>query len=124
MILHRYYFISAMLLFAIEVLIALYVRDTLIRPYGGDFLVVMFLYCLVRAVTLWNWNRVAAGVLILAYIMEIGQYLDVLKILGFDKSGVVGVVIGSRFEWGDMFAYTLGIAVVVLFENRKRLLQA
>ncbi|WP_092559518.1 hypothetical protein [Anaeromicropila populeti] len=43
------YLIAFMGLLGIEVLIARYVHDTVIRPYIGDVLVVIVLYCLVRS---------------------------------------------------------------------------
>ena len=43
------YFLVAVALFITEVLIALYVRDDFIRPYVGDFLVVILVYCAGRA---------------------------------------------------------------------------
>lgn len=42
------YFLLALLFFIIEVLIALYVKDNFVRPYVGDYLVVMLIYCAVR----------------------------------------------------------------------------
>ena len=42
------YFLFALALFMIEVLIALFVHDSFIRPYLGDFLVVILIYCAVR----------------------------------------------------------------------------
>ena len=39
------YFFLAILLLMIEIVIALFVHDELIRPIGGDFLVVVFLSC-------------------------------------------------------------------------------
>ena len=43
----RSYFSFFVLLFIIEVLIALFVNDRLIRPYVGDFLVVILIYCFI-----------------------------------------------------------------------------
>ncbi len=42
---HRKYFFSTLLLFATEIFIAAYLHDAVIRPYGGDFLVVILIYC-------------------------------------------------------------------------------
>ena len=42
-----FYIISFLLIFCIEVLIALYVRDNFIRPYVGDMLVVVLVYSFV-----------------------------------------------------------------------------
>ena len=39
-----FYIISFLVIFCIEVLIALYVRDRFIRPYVGDMLVVVLVY--------------------------------------------------------------------------------
>jgi uncharacterized membrane protein len=39
---HKTYFLLAVLLFVIELLIALYLHDRFIRPHVGDFLVVIF----------------------------------------------------------------------------------
>jgi hypothetical protein len=43
-----FYIISFLVIFCIEVLIALYVRDRFIRPYVGDMLVVVLVYSFVR----------------------------------------------------------------------------
>ncbi len=44
------YLIAALFIFAVEVVIALYVRDDFVRPYLGDVLAVMLVYCAVRTV--------------------------------------------------------------------------
>lgn len=43
-----FYIISFLVIFCIEVFIALYVRDSFIRPYMGDALVVVLVYSFVR----------------------------------------------------------------------------
>jgi len=113
------YFLFAILLFIIEVLIALYVKDAIIRPYGGDFLVVILLYYLVR--TFWNGAsfQVALGVLIFAYTVEILQYLKIVDFLGLTGNRLAEIVIGTGFSWWDMLAYTLGIIVVYFIDNRQ-----
>ena len=49
--LHRGYALAAVILFAIEVVIALYVRDRFVRPHLGDTLAVLLVYCGLRATT-------------------------------------------------------------------------
>ncbi|MBB5638747.1 glucan phosphoethanolaminetransferase (alkaline phosphatase superfamily) [Pedobacter cryoconitis] len=46
---NKYYFGFTLLLLSIEILIARYAHDQIIRPYAGDFLIVIFLYCLVMS---------------------------------------------------------------------------
>jgi len=43
---HLKYFIATVLLFFVEAVIARYMHDSFIRPFGGDFLVVILMYCL------------------------------------------------------------------------------
>lgn len=110
------YFLLAVLIFVMEVLIALYVRDGFVRPYVGDFLVVMLLYCGVRAFVEAPALTVALGVLGFAYGVETLQYFQVVKRLGWEHSRLANVVIGNYFSWSDMAAYTLGIACTVALE--------
>ena len=125
----KWYFVAAVFLFIVEILIALYVHDQIVRPYIGDFLVVILLYCFVRAFLDANAVKVAVGVLIFAYLIEFLQYLDLIAFLGLQKSRLANVVLGNYFEWIDMVAYTLGIVAVIIFEsmrkyNRKRVYSA
>ena len=112
------YFLFAMVLFIIEVLIALFVKDSFIRPYGGDFLVVILLYYLVRA--FWGGTpfQVALGVLIFAYIVETLQYFKIVDLLGLTGNRLAEIVIGTGFSWWDMLAYTLGVLVVYLIDKK------
>ena len=43
----RSYFLWTITLIFIEIVIALFVHDGIVRPYGGDFLVVILIYCFV-----------------------------------------------------------------------------
>lgn len=105
---NKTYFLLGIVLFLIEVLIALFVKDALIRPYGGDFLAVIMLYAFARAMVNWPAIRVALAALGIAYAIEIAQYLDLLSWLGWQDNTLARVVLGSSFEWIDMLAYTLG----------------
>jgi Protein of unknown function (DUF2809) len=110
------YFILAVLLFVIEVLIALFVRDRFIRPYGGDVLVVMLVYCAVRSFFVLRPLPLAIGVLIFSFTVEFLQYLNIVDILGLRNSEVASTVIGTLFEWGDLLAYVVGIVIILIFE--------
>ena len=103
----------------IEVLIALYVRDRFIRPYGGDFLVVIMLYFGVRAISKAEPWKIAVGVFLFACMIEIGQYLHLVDWLGLSKNTVAKTVIGYGFEWWDILAYFLGVVSVVLVDTWK-----
>src|SRR5215471_18268242 len=93
---HRY-FLVALLLFIIEVLIALYVHDSFIRPYFGDFLVVILIYCAVRSVFSASTLKIAKGVLLFAYLVEGLQYIHIVDRLGFTNNALARTVIGVGF---------------------------
>jgi hypothetical protein len=117
---HKTYFLLAMLLFVIELLIALYLHDRFIRPYVGDFLVVIFLYCFFRSFLKTNYVIVALAVLLFAYIIEVTQYFHLIKRLGWQHFRLAHWILGSGFEWIDLVAYTLGIIVVISIEKTRR----
>jgi Protein of unknown function (DUF2809) len=113
-----FYAISAFLLFITEVLIALFVHDQFIRPYIGDFLVVILIYCFVKSFLNTPVVPTAIGVLLFAYTVELLQYFRIVEVLGLQHSRAARIIIGSAFEWQDMLAYTLGILMVVLVEKK------
>ncbi len=120
---NKKYFILAIFLFIIEVLIALFVRDRFIRPYVGDFLVVMLIYCAVRTVLKASAWKIALGVLLFSYLVETLQYFQLIKRLGLENNTIGRTVIGYGFEWLDLIAYTLGIVTVLIFERKSLFLK-
>ena len=112
------YLISAVILFGIEVLIALFVHDRFIRPLGGDFLVVILLYCLIRGIFDVSVSKAAAVALGIAFAVEISQYWHLIQLLGLAKNKIARLVLGTTFSYQDMLCYTLGIVSVLLVEKR------
>lgn len=116
------YLLFAIILLVVEVLIALYVRDRIVRPYVGDYLVVIMIYCFVKAFIKASPLKVAIGVLLFAYLIEALQYFNFLEFIGLENNKIAKIVLGHGFEWIDIIAYTLGIGTVLLLErgsNRK-----
>ena len=114
---NKNYFTAAVLLFLTEVGIALFIKDKFIRPYVGDFLVVILIYCFLKS--FWNETPLKVGIYVLAFAfaIEVGQHFQLVKLLGLDHSQVARTVIGTGFDWGDLVAYSLGILVVLGFES-------
>lgn len=110
------YFLFAFILFAVELLIALFVRDSFIRPYFGDFLVVMLIYCAIRAFIKVSPIKLAIGVLLFSFLIEMLQYFRIVDRLGLSGNTVAKTVIGYGFEWWDMLAYTLGVLTILALE--------
>ena len=111
-----YYFIAFIILFIGEVLIALYAHDEFVRPLLGDFLVVIMLYCLVKSVVKKQEFEIGLFVLIFAYLVELGQYYQLVKLVGLGDNQLANIVFGNFFSWVDIVMYTLGIMLVLTFE--------
>jgi len=116
---HKTYFLLALLLLITEIIIGLYLHDVFIRPYGGDFLVVILLYCIVKSFTNFPLLPVALGVLVFAYAIEISQYFHLITLLGLEHSKTAKLLLGTSFSFTDLLCYTLGILTVVFIENVK-----
>lgn len=113
------YFLLAILLFLTEVAIALFVHDRIVRPYIGDVLVVILIYCFVRSFFNVPVIKLSIAVLLFAYLIEISQYYNFLTYLGLQDIKVARIVMGVSFEWIDMLCYTVGILIVIAVENKR-----
>lgn len=87
-----FYLVATMILFAVEVFIALYVHDSFIRPYVGDVLVVIVLYCFVRIWISKGWACLPVFLFLFAAGVEVMQYFQLSKMLG------VGCILLGLFQ--------------------------
>lgn len=115
--LNKTYLILTIFLFVIEVLIALFVHDNFIRPYVGDVLVVILIYCFVKSFLDLPEFILAIGVLLFAFAIEFLQYVKIVNVLGLEKSELMRTVLGTSFAWLDLLAYVVGIGIVLMAEK-------
>ena len=115
-----WYFLFSLLLLGVEIFIGVYMHDRIIRPYGGDFLVVIWLYCLVRSFWDLPVPVTAVSVLLFSYLVETSQYFHLADRLGFKGHSLMRVILGSYFTWTDILSYTLGILFVLVVEGMIR----
>jgi hypothetical protein len=111
------YFILAFLLFITEVLIAVFVHDQFVRPYVGDYLVVILIYCFLRGFLKASIWQISIFTLLFSYAIETLQYFNLVGMLGLQHSRIANIIIGNSFAWADIIAYTLGIATVMGVEK-------
>lgn len=114
---NKNYFYLTITLFLTEVLIALFVKDTLIRPFLGDVLVVILIYCFLRIFLKINYWKTAIGVLLFAFMIEILQYFDYVKLLGLENNRLFSVIMGRTFEILDFAAYFAGFLLIISAEK-------
>jgi hypothetical protein len=111
------YFVLTILIFVIEVLIALFVSDNFVRPYFGDVLVVILIYSFLKSFLRLPVLPVALFVLVFSFTIEFLQYINIIRLLSLEKSAVARTVIGTSFAWYDVIAYIAGTGIVLAVEN-------
>ena len=115
----RYFALAAAILL-LEILIARYINDTIVRPYIGDLLVVVLLYCFVKSFVDLPVLPVSLGVLAFAFLVEVLQYFRLVELLRLQDSPLARTLIGTSFSWVDMWCYVLGIGLVLVVETLAR----
>ena len=106
------YIIIFVLLFAVEVVIALTQHGNFIRDYGGDIIVMWVLYCFVQAVLGGENNHYIVNVCLLVFAVGV----EFLQLWGFvDRFGienpVLRTLIGTSFVPEDLLCYAAGTGI-------------
>ena len=114
---NKSYFLLSLFLLAIELYTGIYMHDAIIRPFGGDFLVVILLYCLVKSFLNSPVLLTACWILVFAYAVEVSRYFHLVRLLGLQHSNMAKILLGTSFSFIDMGMYTLGILLVIIVEN-------
>lgn len=111
------YAVSFAVILIIEILIALFVRDSFIRPYGGDILVTILICCLMRMIFLDKIPLLPLWVFLFAVLVEVLQYFDIVSLLGLGDIKFFVVLIGNSFSFVDIICYAVGCVLFYLREK-------
>lgn len=95
-------------LLVIEICIALFVHDVFVRPYVGDMLVTLLLCCMARMVFPEKMRLLPLFVFLFAACVEIGQYFDMVAVLGLADNRILSIALGRTFSWMDLVCYAVG----------------
>jgi hypothetical protein len=112
----RGYALAAALVFAVEVLIALFVRDGFVRPYLGDVLAVVLVYLFIRAVTKLNLPAALTITLAFALAIELSQLFGLMDLLRLRGNRLAHFTIGGSFDPKDLLCYLAGGLAIALAE--------
>ena len=104
-------------LFFIEVIIALFVHDNFVRPYIGDLLVTILLCAFLRIFIPEKIKALPIFVFVFSVLVEFAQYIDIVKLLGFENNKFLSVIIGRSFSVIDIIYYALG-CILFFFLDR------
>ena len=111
------YGISAFIILIIEILIALFVNDEFIRPYGGDILVVILLGCITRIAFPNGIKLLPVWIFIFAVMVEIAQGINIVSVLGLNDITFFRILIGTSFSFIDILCYGAGCILFWLAEK-------
>ena len=100
----------------IEIVIALYVRDDFIRPYGGDILIAVLICCFVRIFFPTGVRLLPVWVFLFSAAVEIAQYFDYVTLLGLGHIEFFRVWMGTSFSFLDILCYLAGCVLFVPFD--------
>ena len=121
------YFVSFCVLLVVEITIAYFLNDVIIRPFIGDVFVVMLIYCLASTFLASNSNDIktnvfpiAIGVLVFACFIEMLQATNFLTYFRLNDNRLLRIMLGSVFDYWDFLAYALGFGGILLIENARR----
>lgn len=110
------YFLVFIALFVIEVIIALFVRDSFIRPFLGDVLVVALIASFMRIIFPKKPQLLPIYATLFAFAVEILQYFDIVLLLGLSDNPVISTVIGRTFDFSDLICYLIGGLLFLITE--------
>lgn len=108
------YIFLFVIIFAQEVIIALYVDDGFIRPYGGDIIVEWLIYCFVRILYPKKFKKLPLYIFLFSVGIEITQYFKLIELLGWSDNAIARAVIGTSFAWADIICYAIGCVCIRL----------
>ena len=111
-----FYAICFVVILAVEIIIGIYVRDSFVRPYMGDALVVVLIYCFVRIFIPKGLLRLPFYVLSFDCFIEILQYFQLVDVLGISNH-IIRIIIGSTFDLKDIISYVVGYVFILIAEH-------
>jgi hypothetical protein len=120
---HLKYIIMFAILLIIEIFIGKFINEGFIRDYGGDILIIPLLYTFVR-IFFANDSKAAIlylplGLLVLGVCAEIVQACNLIAVLGIRKNSLLGIIIGSTFDWKDILCYLAGTVSILGWNYKK-----
>lgn len=111
------YLIIFLLLLLTEVLIALFVHDSFIRPYLGDVLVVAVICAFLRVFIPDKVKLLPVFTSAFAVFVEILQYFDFVSLLGLGENRFFSILLGRTFDIKDIICYIVGGAIFFAAEQ-------
>lgn len=112
------YALLAILVLCIEIIIALFVKDRIVRPFVGDVLAIILVYLGLKTFISGYKLQLAIIALSIAFFIEGLQAFNFIEIIGLEENKLARVLLGTSFDWRDIGCYVLGAFIIIIFERR------
>ncbi len=110
------YFLLFIMFLIIEIIIAIFIHDAVVRPYVGDILVVVLMYCLCRSFFNINSKWFPVYIFGFATIVEIMQMINIVSLLNLEGNTIARIIIGTTFDFKDIGCYFMGALLLIGWE--------
>ena len=112
----KYIFVFIILLIT-EIFIALFINDTIIRPYIGDILVVILMYTFIRGFIQKPIKFLPVYLFFFASTVEVIQYYRIVDLLHLQNNKVISTIIGTSFDIKDILCYLIGSIILIIWDK-------
>ncbi len=100
-------------LLGLEILIAVFVNDSFVRPYVGDVLAIACVYFFLRIIFV-KARYLSIPVTLFAFCVELVQITNLSEIL----PKPLDIIMGGTFDFADLLCYLAGGAVCFLVDKK------
>lgn len=111
------YLVVFSILLIVEIMIALFINDAIIRPYIGDVLVIILMYTFIRGIIEKTIKHLPLYLLVFATAVELSQYYHLVNLLNLQNNKVLSIIIGNSFDVKDILCYLVGAVVLVVWKS-------
>lgn len=111
------YILAFIFILMIEIFIALFINDAIIRPYIGDILVVILMYTFIRGFAQKPIKFLPIYLFFFASIVEIMQYYRVVELLHLQNNKIASTIIGTSFDMKDILCYLIGTIILIIWDK-------
>ena len=113
------YGIATQVVVLIEIVIAVYINDRFVRPFVGDALAVILVYCFLKTWIAQKHLLIAGISLGVAVLIESLQATPFIDWIGLSSNTYARIILGSTFDWKDILAYIAGTLLIIIFDRNK-----
>lgn len=115
----KYLILFSILLF-IEIFIAMFINDSIIRPFVGDILIVILIYTFLKIFINKNIKYLSVYIFLFACLVEVSQYFNLVSILHLQQFKIARIILGSTFDIKDIICYAIGTIIIMILNHIKK----